>query len=73
MKSNKNTGVQRYEYIGPVSYYMEERPDGEYVSYYDFEIAIQALRKIANEDYRGNRPQSAVDAYNTLKELNEIE
>lgn len=34
--------------------------------------AITTLKKIANEDFRGNRPQAAVDAYNTLKELNEI-
>lgn len=41
----------------------------EEIAYYK---AIQTLKKIANEDFRGNRPQSAVDAYNTLKELGEL-
>ena len=30
---------------------------------------VEALKKIANEDFRGNRPQSAVLAYETLKAL----
>ena len=33
---------------------------------------VEVLKKIANEDFRGNRPQSAVDAYNVLKELGYI-
>jgi len=32
-------------------------------------ILIDALREIANEDYRGNRPHSAVVAYNALKKI----
>jgi len=31
----------------------------------------EALEKIANEDYRGNRPQSAVIAYEALAEQEE--
>jgi hypothetical protein len=38
-----------------------------------YDKAIKTLKKIANEDFRGNRPQSAVDAYNTLKELGELD
>jgi hypothetical protein len=29
---------------------------------------IQVLEKIANEDFRGPRPQASVDAYNVLKQ-----
>lgn len=39
----------------------------------NYEKAVGVLKKIANEDFRGNRPQSAVDAYKTLKDLGEVE
>lgn len=32
-------------------------------------VLIDALRKIANEDYRGNRPWSAYKAWDTLKKI----
>lgn len=32
-------------------------------------LLIQTLEKISNEDYRGNRPQASVDAFNVLKRL----
>ncbi len=54
--------------------------DGKYIttiakSAYDQLLADaremqKALDKIANEDYRGNRPNSAVIAYEALKPLN---
>lgn len=31
--------------------------------------ALERLNSIANEDYRGNRPQSAISAYNCLEEI----
>lgn len=34
--------------------------------------AVAALKKIAGEDYRGNRPSGAVEAYRALKELEEL-
>jgi hypothetical protein len=36
------------------------------------DIATQALEKIANQDFRGNRPQSAEDAYHALKRMEDI-
>lgn len=33
------------------------------------DIAEQALSKIANEDFRGNRPQASTDAYNALTRI----
>lgn len=35
-------------------------------------IARDTLRKIASEDFRGNRPQSAVDSFNALNKIEEI-
>lgn len=42
------------------------------IEYSSYRKAVDALRKISSEDFRGNRPQSSVDAYNALKELGEI-
>jgi len=36
-------------------------------------VARAGLEKIANEDFRGNRPLGSVDAYNCLKALKEME
>jgi hypothetical protein len=30
---------------------------------------VETLEKIANEDFRGNRPPGAVDAYNALQKF----
>lgn len=36
-----------------------------------YSIAIEGLKKIAGQDFRGNRPNECVLAYETLKKLGE--
>jgi len=37
-----------------------------------YSIAIEGLKKIAGQDFRGNRPNECVLAYETLKKLGEV-
>lgn len=37
------------------------------------EIMRDALKEIANQDFRGNRPAESVKAYQTLKQIKEID
>lgn len=53
-------------------YSLETIPDKILQLITNYEKAVEALKKMANEDFRGNRPQSAVDAYKTLKDLGEL-
>lgn len=47
----------------------EKYGDWGYVKKDALSIAIEALEKIANEDFRGNRPHSATIAYKALQKI----
>lgn len=36
------------------------------------DIAVRALKEIANEDYRGNKPSGAVEASKALEEISKL-
>lgn len=76
--------IQRYDidsYSECYPYYKSET--GDFVDFEDhqqlvdklndkLQIDMEALQKIAEEDFRGNRPQANVDALNVLKKIEEI-
>ena len=37
-----------------------------------YDKVVEALKKFADEDFRGNRPGHCVESYNLLKELGEL-
>ena len=63
------------QYSSPIGYQIDLPEIDAHRKYHirkQLEIAMNALSKIANEDYRGNRSPSSIDANNALIEIRNV-